>query len=111
MAKLGKVIKGLECCKTMDNNCVSCPYFDTDAERIGRALLAVTGRNEDEMDYYCCMALHRDALALLKAQEPIPVKRIDGKRNHFLKCGGCNANLTSGMKFCPQCGRLVKWDG
>ena len=47
---------------------------------------------------------------LSKAQEPIPVKRIDGKRNHLLKCGGCNANLTSGMKFCPQCGCEVKWE-
>lgn len=68
-----------------------------------------------EAEAFCVHGLAHDAMMLiselLKAQEPISVKRIDGKRNHFLECGSCNANLMSGMKFCPQCGRAVKWDG
>lgn len=92
---LGKVIRGLRCCTKVCEVqfCTDdgCPY----------ALVP-----DDCMD-----VLMSDALALLKAQEPIAPKRIDGKRNHFLKCGGCNADLTSGMKFCPQCGCGVKWDG
>ena len=50
------------------------------------------------------------AIEALKAQEPIPPKKIDGKHNHFLKCGSCNSDLMSGMKYCSQCGKKVKWD-
>ena len=47
------VIKGLECCN--NDECDSCPYY----------------RSCDENDLGTCRAtLHRDALALLKAQEP-----------------------------------------
>ena len=52
MEKLEKVIKGLGCCDNDD--CDNCPYFYSD----------------DENDLGTCKAtLHRDALALLKAQE------------------------------------------
>ena len=48
-----KVIKGLECCDNDD--CDNCPYF----------------RSCVENDFGTCRAtLHRDALVLLKAQEP-----------------------------------------
>lgn len=92
---LGKVIRGLRCCTKVGEVqfCVveGCPY----------ALVP------DD----CMNVLMSDALILLKAQEPITPKRIDGKHNHFLKCGSCNSDLMSGMKFCPQCGCGVKWDG
>lgn len=64
----------------------------------------------DEEDVYRRFLVVDDALALLKEQEPIPVKRIDGKHNHFIKCGNCNTDLMSGMKYCPQCGKAVKLD-
>lgn len=50
------------------------------------------------------------ALELLKEHEPVEPKRIDGKRNHFIKCGNCNYDLMTGFQFCPHCGRPVKWN-
>lgn len=53
MPDVEKVIKGFECCDNDD--CDNCPYF----------------RSDDENDLGTCKAtLHRDAIALLKAQEP-----------------------------------------
>lgn len=46
----------------------------------------------------------------LKEQEPVKPRRIDGIRNHFIKCGNCNVDLMRGMRFCPSCGKAVKWD-
>ena len=51
-----------------------------------------------------------DALQLLKEHTPVNPRFIDGKRNHFVKCGNCNFDLMHGMKFCPHCGRAVKWE-
>lgn len=51
------------------------------------------------------------AVSMLKEQEAVRPRYIDGKRNHFTKCGKCNTDLMSGMKYCPQCGQAVKWDG
>ena len=57
-----------------------------------------------------CANLVRDALELLKEQEAVKPRRIDGKRNHFIKCGNCNDDLMTGYKFCPNCGKAVKWN-
>lgn len=46
------VIKGLECCQLDVNKCLDCPYLD----------------NQNEVAE-CGVELHRDAIALLKAQE------------------------------------------
>ena len=88
-----KVIKGLECCvRYTFEACEECKYH-----------------NECKKgDYY--LPLLRDALALLKAQEPVKPKFIDGKRNHFILCRNCNTDLIRGMKFCSYCGKAVKWD-
>ena len=99
MEKLEKAIKGLECCvfpvskgfpyqsHIADRSCevIGCPYRDD------------------------CDQLLLDSLELLKAQEPVEPKFIDGKRNHFILCGNCNTDLMRGMKFCSYCGREVKW--
>ena len=55
-----KVIKGLECCSAYDYRCNDCPYQDD-------------GGAEDD-----CYSdeLYADALALLKAQEPVKVEAI-----------------------------------
>jgi len=50
------------------------------------------------------------AVNLLNEQEAIVPKRIDGKKNHFIKCGNCNYDLMTGFQFCPHCGRKVKWN-
>ena len=62
--KREKVIKGFECCDNDD--CDNCPYF----------------RSDDENDLGTCKAtLHRDAIALLKAQEPHIVTIADYENN------------------------------
>lgn len=53
----------------------------------------------------------QNAIAVLKWQEAVKPRRIDGKRNHFIKCGNCNYDLVTGFQFCPHCGHEVKWNG
>lgn len=70
-----KVIKGLECCN--NDECDSCPYY----------------RSCDENDLGTCKAtLHRDALALLKAQEPdedwISRKRLRDEIQYYIDEAG-----------------------
>lgn len=88
MPDLDKVIKGMTLCIKYDRDCTQCPYDQSG----------------------CVLDLKADALALLKEQEPVAPKRIDGKKNHFIKCGNCNDDLMTGMNFCPKCGKAVKWD-
>lgn len=95
-----KVIKGLECCAREDiGDCYNCPY-------------------ESIHGPYCDIEMMRDALAMLKAQEPVkPVVDID-----TWKCGNCGHTLEhqellgdnvlfhEQYNFCPECGRAVKWE-
>lgn len=84
-----KVIKAIEICYTLGHNCTECPLFPEDN---------------------CNDKLMHDALALLKEHKAIVPKRIDGKQNHFIKCGNCNRDLMSGYHYCPHCGHAVKWN-
>lgn len=97
--KREKVIKGLEWCMNEEHDCYrekGCPY-----------------ENEGE-DIGCKYALHRDALALLKAQEPKPISASivdsDGGLMHWWACGNCQAPINPEDKFCHECGRAVKWE-
>lgn len=51
----------------------------------------------------------KDALALLKAQEPVkPTWRWD-----YAYCGECGFHLhwmVEKNNYCPECGRKVKWE-
>lgn len=49
------------------------------------------------------------AFELLKEQEAVEPRRIDGKHNHFIKCGNCNCDLLTGYMFCPHCGKEIRW--
>lgn len=68
-------------------------------------------RKEDDREEGC-LALDRadvvaDAIALLKEQEA--VKPIEGYGYYI--CGICKQPLKGeSRKFCPECGRKVKWD-
>ena len=64
------------------------------------------GEQSREVD----VSLLERVLALLKEQEPAPVRYADGKKNHFIKCGSCNLDLMPDRKFCPRCGQAVKWE-
>ena len=67
----------------------------------------------------CIQHWGKDALTLLKAQEPIkPKVNIDtwvcgncGTRIERQSLIGPNAVLAETFKFCPECGKAVKWDG
>lgn len=59
--------------------------------------------------------LIKDALALLKAQEPIRPRigilhNEDGSKVYFLHCPFDGTTLDEGDKYCRKCGRMVKWD-
>lgn len=43
---------------------------------------------------------------LLKEQEPVKPSWRKGKPS----CGGCGLRIESRQKFCPWCGRKLKWE-
>ena len=95
-----KVIKGLEAhekgCGYRSHNCdaMGCPY------RYG--------------DESCDIAeMCHDAIALLKEQGPITPNsksRIGEYPQIVHRCGNCNEILYKYYKFCPSCGKEVKWE-
>ena len=98
-----KVIKGLEYCITHYNckdEVSTCPYIDLC----------------EQLDDSTGGTLERDALALLKEQEPVEPKRtINSNGFHYDYCGACDCILPVGRDFnranyCPRCGRPVKWE-
>ena len=107
MDKREKVIKGLRChvYGHPHTRCHDCPYWGTGTH----------GCSE-------CDLLARDALELLKAQEPVEPKIIETDLsrsyhndiyNNFYcgKCGGFLNKVSRKDLFCSQCGQAVKWDG
>ena len=88
-----KVIKGLECCSFRTaNTCRECPYGN------------VYGSAE-------CAQMAKDALELLKEQEPALPTWSQGKAY----CGKCGQRLPRKsadreINYCSYCGRAVKWD-
>ena len=105
MDKLEKGIKGLECCSQGAKEpytptiryCAECPYLKSEIP--------------------CTRALARDALELLKAQEPKKLRCIR-RLTKVMKgiCPVCEMEIESVIhgritKFCKFCGQAVKWDG
>ena len=66
--------------------------------------------NNDQNTLIVTLDVLKTILDLLKEQETVKPRRIDGKRNHFIKCGNCNYDLVTGFQFCPHCGKKVKWN-
>ena len=104
--KLEKIIKELECCVSLNNNwpkCTNCDYAD------------------EFHNYDCETYLLRDALMLLKAQEPVIVEeRADTGTINCPKCGQQFARVGRDKSiyldtdeepnYCPKCGQAVKWE-
>ena len=94
-----KVIKGLECCgySHFMDKCQDCPYDGKD----------------------CFKKLKEDAIALLKAQEPVEPTEPDEDNMRY--CGACGSPVgyevleAPGIEYvqysyCPNCGTEVKWE-
>jgi len=62
-------------------------------------------RNNSEPN--CGVTMARFALALLKEQEP--VKPFKEGYNDY-DCSRCGAGLRATDRYCPNCGRMVKWN-
>lgn len=57
----------------------------------------------------CMEHLMEDALALLREQDAVKPKWF--LKDPFFRCGVCDKELPdSQFRFCPWCGRAVKWD-
>ena len=94
MADREKVINGLECCITFGRD--SCKKCYQEGPGFGIA---------------CIQGLMRDALELLKEQEPVEPIRNDIGIGYWHQCGACGAALGVDWKYCHNCGKAVKWDG
>ena len=96
MDDLEKVIKGLECCK--NKTCdyarpdVVCPYIEWSGEY-------------ETSCYECTKRLAADALALLKAQEPLAVRETELNK---CVCGNI-INRYWHPEFCGFCGKKLVW--
>ena len=106
MPDFEKVIKGLECCTATIRICAPCPPGCPYREK------CMGGGNGVFFD------LMKDALELLKAQEPVKAV-ADGEDSYM--CNNCGTVIgwaewePGGIeevkyKFCPECGRAVKWE-
>lgn len=89
-----KVVQGLEICMSNDY-CHECPYENQCFTNI-----VVTAK-----------ALMSDALALLREQEPVePNEARFVTFGSCRTCSNCNKYLFPAERYCPHCGRPVKWD-
>ena len=99
-----KAIKGLSICSSGDlhsqrgRDCTNCPYYPA----------GWTGCTAKQ--------LMLDALELLKAQEPLLIKRdtVDEIYGYIAECPNCGIHFSAWeeekIRFCPGCGKAVKWD-
>lgn len=98
-----KVIKGLECCTKK-----LCIYKDTEKECPYSELC---GDYEVAFED-CTTALSKDAIALLKAQEPVMVQKkpMEEIKTWDWVCGKCGGPVLYSAKYCSWCGQAVKWE-
>ena len=83
-----KVISALECISNgAKQPCHDCEY--------------------SKREEWCIAECAKDALALLKAQEPLEPAIVNGEP----ECAECLYELRSDAdSYCPCCGRKVKWE-
>ena len=103
MIEREKVMRGAECCtKDVDDpcSCKECPYLGHKPTQKG-----------------CITVMLEDTLALLKEKEP--VEATEKQKEFAVKfgitvpqywCGECHYMLVYLTRFCPNCGKKVKWD-
>ena len=98
MADREKTIRGLGCIAgeydMESNKCTGCGY-------------------RKSATYAICIAeIARDAIELLKAQEPAHVqyRKMNIGKWALTVCGNCKEQLREDWKYCPICGKAVKWE-
>ena len=93
-----KGIRGLEYCITHYNcrnlRAPDCPYFD-----LCKPIQNATGNT-----------LMRDALSLLKEQEPVEIEIEGGGSTWWYVCEECHGAVDRGDKYCRHCGRPFRQD-
>lgn len=57
----------------------------------------------------CFTILARDALELLREKEVVPHRNYQYLSDYWCECGW-HLGLNGSGKYCPECGRKVKWD-
>lgn len=89
MTDRDKIVGELEYCKN-NPNCSACEG----CQRGGRGVAT-------------CESLVDDVIALLKEQiKPI---RINTNYEQSWKCGQCGSLVNTHFKYCPYCGRSLRW--
>lgn len=97
MADRGKVLRALKQHLIVHDGeeCVDCPYGETDGLE-------------------CVRQLYADAIELLKEQEPVEPRKIlpcITRPVGGYVCGHCGIRfLEKNDYYCPNCGRAVKWE-
>lgn len=96
----------------------------TDRERVIRAVETcfdswIERHMDKGLDLHEVEQMKRDAIALLKEQEPVkPIFEqyalpLTSTSVRFIKkhyCGICKEEITGNNVYCHKCGRKVKWD-
>ena len=91
----------------------------TDREKVIKALGCLC--DEDEMPdicpceflygYSCVCNIAKEAIALLKEQEPMSPVYEQLLTQEIPRCGKCGYRLVKGNdKYCCRCGQAVKWN-
>lgn len=73
-----------------------------------RAMAGISSSRQGRANHIESARTIEDAIALLKAQEALePVYGLG-----ITRCGQCNNEIDKygGDKYCPNCGRKVKWE-
>ena len=102
MADREKVVKGLKTC-TERSVCCGCGYYKPYAPRTLNSPL-------------CYKIMMKDALELLEEKEPLIIKKdnVDEVYDYMAECPECGMIwamwYSERMRYCPGCGRKVKWD-
>ena len=82
-----------------------------------RVMAAIAQTNQGRDEHLESARSIDDAIALLKAQEPVaPIEHYipdeaHRRRSLAWECGNCLIDIGYGVNYCYNCGRAVKWDG
>lgn len=108
MIDMEKIVKAIEICYTPGNNCTECPFFHKEEcnNDLMRDTLELLKDDETQLIY-------RDEIinAYEKDQKPAKPKQPLAADDPFWLCGNCGKEIESTMfRYCPYCGKAVKWE-